>query len=40
MDSGYILPEYGVAYIKYVRFFRKKPEEERLVDSACKCQND
>jgi hypothetical protein len=42
MDGGYMLPEYGVAYIKHVRFFRKKQKEERLTDlivGACKCKN-
>jgi hypothetical protein len=37
-----MLPEYGVAYIKHVRFFRKKQKEERLTDlivGACKCKN-
>ncbi len=39
MDGGYMLPEYGVAYIKQVRFFQKKSNEERLTDlivAACK----
>ncbi|CAF1489354.1 unnamed protein product [Adineta steineri] len=29
MDGGYILPEYGLAYIKHVRFFRENPEQEK-----------
>ncbi|CAF0948721.1 unnamed protein product [Rotaria sp. Silwood1] len=32
MDGGYMLPEYGVAYIKRVRFFRKGSNNERLTD--------
>jgi hypothetical protein len=39
MDDGYMLPEYGVAYVKRVRFFRKNPYDERLTDlivAACK----
>jgi hypothetical protein len=38
MDGGYMLPEYGVAYIKRVRFFKEK-FKERLTDliaAACK----
>jgi hypothetical protein len=39
LDGGYMLPEYGVAYIKHVRFFRKQSKKERLTDlivAACK----
>ncbi|CAF3381334.1 unnamed protein product [Rotaria socialis] len=32
MDGGYMLPEYGVAYIKRVRFFQQRTNEERLTD--------
>ena len=39
MNGGYILPEYGVAYIKRVRFFQDLSEKERITDlivGACK----
>ena len=39
MDGGYMLPEYGVAYIKRVRFFQDTPPMERITDlilGACK----
>ena len=39
MDGGYILPEYGVAYIKKVHFFQENSQKERLTDvivAACK----
>ncbi|CAF4314691.1 unnamed protein product [Rotaria sp. Silwood2] len=39
MDGGYMLPEYGVAYIKRVRFFRDTHSEGRVTDlivAACK----
>jgi hypothetical protein len=39
LDGGYMLPEYGLAYIKRVRFFQDQPERERLTDliaAACK----
>ena len=39
MDGGYILPEYGVAYIKNVVFFQKLDPNERetdLIVAACK----
>ncbi len=42
MNGGYILPEYGVAYIKNVRFFQRKSNKERLTDlivGACKYKN-
>ncbi|CAF1199966.1 unnamed protein product [Adineta steineri] len=32
MDGGYMLPEYGVAYIKRVRFFQKQSNNGRLTD--------
>ncbi|CAF4704311.1 unnamed protein product [Rotaria sp. Silwood1] len=32
MDGGYMLPEFGVAYIKQVRFFQETPPEERVTD--------
>ncbi|CAF1218715.1 unnamed protein product [Adineta steineri] len=32
MDGGYMLPEYGVAYIKRVRFFQKQSNNERFTD--------
>lgn len=38
MDGGYMLPEFGVAYIKRVRFFQNT-STERLTDlivAACK----
>ena len=39
MNGGYILPEYGVAYIKRVRFFQELNNEGRITDlivAACK----
>ncbi len=38
MDGGYMLPEFGVAYVKNVRFFHDKLKQERIADlilSAC-----
>jgi hypothetical protein len=38
MDGGYMLPEYGVAYVKHVRFFQDLSKPGRLTDlivSAC-----
>jgi hypothetical protein len=32
MDGGYMLPEFGVAYIKRVRFFKDGATRERLTD--------
>ncbi|CAF1208656.1 unnamed protein product [Rotaria sordida] len=32
MDGGYMLPEYGVAYMKRVRFFQNISEKERITD--------
>ncbi|CAF1528811.1 unnamed protein product, partial [Rotaria sordida] len=32
MDGGFMLPEYGVAYIKRVRFFQKQSNKGRLTD--------
>ena len=34
MNGGYALPEYGLAYVKNVRFYRMNQgqEEERLTD--------
>ncbi|UJR25938.1 hypothetical protein I4U23_007286 [Adineta vaga] len=32
MDGGYMLPEFGVAYIQNVRFFRGECSQERLTD--------
>ncbi|CAF1230464.1 unnamed protein product [Rotaria sordida] len=32
MDGGYMVPEYGVAYIKRVRFFQEISEKERITD--------
>jgi len=32
MDGGYMLPEYGVAYIKRVRFFQNLSTPERVTD--------
>jgi len=32
MDGGYMLPEYGLAYIKRVRFFQDQPRMERVAD--------
>jgi hypothetical protein len=39
MDGGYMLPEYGVAYIKRVRFFQDSTSPGRITDlivAACK----
>jgi hypothetical protein len=39
MDAGYMLPEYGVAYIKRVRFFQGNSKNGRITDlivGACK----
>jgi hypothetical protein len=32
MDGGYMLPEYGAAYIKRVRFFQDQSNRERVTD--------
>jgi len=32
MDGGYMLPEYGVAYVKRVRFFQDQSKRERTAD--------
>jgi hypothetical protein len=32
MDGGYMLPEYGVAYVKRVRFYQKQSNQERITD--------
>jgi hypothetical protein len=32
MNGGYMLPEYGLAYIKNVRFFKEDTKEERITD--------
>ncbi|CAF4279425.1 unnamed protein product, partial [Rotaria sordida] len=32
MDGSYMLPEYGVAYMKRVRFFQNISEKERITD--------
>ncbi|CAF4142826.1 unnamed protein product, partial [Rotaria magnacalcarata] len=32
MDGGYMLPEYGVAYLKRVRFFQQQTNKQRLTD--------
>jgi hypothetical protein len=32
MDGGYMLPEYGVAYVKRVRFFQTQSKQERITD--------
>ncbi len=39
MDGGYIIPEYGVTYVKRVRFFQKQIDQPRITDliiAACK----
>ncbi|CAF1191640.1 unnamed protein product [Adineta steineri] len=40
MGSGYAIPEFGVAYVRDIRFFDKKTGEDRKADmlvSACYC---
>ncbi|CAF2908003.1 unnamed protein product, partial [Rotaria sp. Silwood2] len=40
MGSGYAVPEFGLAYVRDIRFFRQDTDEWRLADmmvSACYC---
>lgn len=42
MDGGYMLPEFGVAYVKRVNFVQANSMEIRpadLIVAACKCLN-
>lgn len=39
MDGGYMLPEFGVGYVKNVRFFENESAQPRITDlivAACK----